>query len=146
MKRLGVVVYWKGLKHDVRGFIKNCNICQQYKYDHAASPGLLQPLPIPDKVRYEISMDFIERLPNSRGVIVIMVVVDRLSKYAHFLTLSHPYTALTVAQLFMDNIYKLHGLPNNIVSDRDKIFFSHFWNELFKLLGTQLKLSTSYHP
>ena len=75
-----------------------------------------------------------------------MVIVDRLSKYAHFLTLSHPYSALTVAQLFFDNIYRLHGLPNSIVSDRDKIFISRFWQELFKLSGTQLKLSTSYHP
>ena len=91
-------------------------------------------------------MDFLESLSNSKGMTVIWVVVDRLSKYAHFMALAHPYTAATLAQVFLDNIYKLHGLLSSIVSDRDKIFVSHFWQELFKLLGTQLKLSTSYHP
>ena len=146
MKRLGSVCYWKGLKKDVREFVRSCDVCQQFKYDAAASPGLLQPLPIPEKVWSDISMDFLEGLPNSRGFTVIWVVVDRLSKYAHFIPLSHPYTVVSIAQLFLDHIYKLHGLPTSIVSDRDKIFVSHFWQELFKLLGTQLKLSTSYHP
>lgn len=75
-----------------------------------------------------------------------MVVVDRLSKYAHFLALSHPYTASSIAQLFLDNIYKLHGLPKSIVSDRDPIFTSLFWQELFKKLHVKLNLSTTYHP
>lgn len=87
-------------------------------------------------------MDFIEGLPKSEGKDTIMVVVDRFTKYAHFLTLSHPFTAPTVAQLFIDNIYKLHGLPNSIVSDRDKIFTSSFWQNLFKITGVHLKLST----
>ena len=146
MKRLGIVCYWKGLKKDVREFVRSCDVCQQFKYDAAASPGLLQPLPIPEKVWSDISMDFLEGLPNSRGFTVIWVVADRLSQYAHFIPLSHPYTAVSIAQLFLDHIYKLHGLPTSIVSDRDKIFVSHFWQELFKLFGTQLKLSTSYHP
>jgi len=91
-------------------------------------------------------MDFIEGLPSSQGKTTILVVVDRLTKYAHFCPVSHPYTASTIAQLFMDNIVKLHGVPQSIVSDRDKIFTSHFWKELFRLQGTQLKMSTSYHP
>ena len=146
MKRLGSVCHWKGLKKQVREFVRACPTCQQFKYDSSASPGLLQPLPIPDRIWTDISMDFLESLPNSKGMTVIWVVVDRLSKYAHFMALAHPYTAATLAQVFLDNIYKLHGLPSSIVSDRDKIFVSHFWQELFKLLGTQLKLSTSYHP
>ena len=91
-------------------------------------------------------MDFIEGLPKSYGKEVIMVVVDRLSKYAHFLALSHPYSAVMVAQLFLDQVFKLHGLPSLIVSDRDPIFVSTFWNELFKLQGVELLKSTAYHP
>ncbi|KAL5777030.1 hypothetical protein ACOSP7_009956 [Xanthoceras sorbifolium] len=91
-------------------------------------------------------MDFIEGLPRSAGKDTILVVIDRLTKYAHFLSLSHSYTAQQVAQLFMDNIQKLHGIPATIVSDRDKIFTSQFWQHLFKAMDTQLCLSTAYHP
>jgi len=91
-------------------------------------------------------MDFIEVLPKSNGKLVILVVVDRLSKYAHFGSLAHPYKASTVAQLFMDTIFKLHGIPETIVSDRDPTFTSHFWQELFKLQGNHLNMSSAYHP
>jgi len=77
---------------------------------------------------------------------VILVVVDRFSKYAHFVALSHPYTAEVVTQAYLDNIYKLHGLPRSIVSDRDTIFLSSFWQALFSVLGVDLLLSSSYHP
>ena len=91
-------------------------------------------------------MDFIGGLPNSQGKNTILVVVDRLSKYAHFIALAHPYSALTIAQLFLDHIYKLHSLPKSIVSDRDPVFVSNFWRELFKLQGVKLKYSIAYHP
>ena len=87
-----------------------------------------------------------EGLPLSRNKNVIVVVVDRLSKYAHFLPLKHPFTALTVAQVFLEQIVRLHGMPVSIVSDRDKNFISLFWKTLFRLQGTTLCMSSSYHP
>lgn len=78
-------------------------------------------------------MDFIKGLPSSHGKQVIWVVVDRLSKYAHFIPVAHPYTAMDIAQLFMDHIFKLHGISLTMTSDRDLIFISNVWNELFKL-------------
>ena len=75
-----------------------------------------------------------------------MVVVDIISKNAHFCALPHPFTPTLVAQSFMDQIFKLHGMPTSIVSDCDPILTSNFWQEIFKLQGTQLQLSTSYHP
>jgi hypothetical protein len=110
------------------------------------TPGLLQPLSIPSQHWEEVSMDFITGLPKSEGKSVIMVIVDRLTKYAHFCALSHPFKASTVATAFMETVQKLHGNPKIIVSDKDPIFTGHFWTELFSCLGTQLAHSSSYHP
>jgi hypothetical protein len=134
------------MKQAVDDFIKQCVICQQAKHSHTHPAGLLQPLPIPQGVWQDLSMDFIEGLPKSQGYSVILVVVDRLTKYAHFVAVKHPYTAADIAELFMDNIVKLHGLPHSIVSDRDTIFVSSFWKQLFKLYRVKLNLSTAYHP
>lgn len=111
----------------VKQIIQECDVCQRQKPDLSAYPGLLQPLPIPSTIWSSISMDFIEGLPSSHGKTFIYVVVDRLSKYAQFIALQHPFTASVVAQAFLDNVYKLHGLPTTIISDRDKIFLSYFW-------------------
>ncbi|GKD87134.1 ty3-gypsy retrotransposon protein, partial [Tanacetum coccineum] len=104
----------------VKQWVRECVVFQKQKLDLSAYPGLIQPLPIPDTIWSEISVDFIEGLSKSQGKSVIFIVVDRLSKYAHFIPLQHPFNAQQVAQLFLDNVYKLHGLPSNIVSDRDK--------------------------
>jgi len=93
----------------------------------------------------DVSLDFIEGLPKSRGKDTILVVVDRLSKYAHFLAVAHPFTAAVVAQLYFDHIFKLHGIPRTIVSDRDKVFLSQFWQEFFKLQQVSLHMATTYH-
>lgn len=91
-------------------------------------------------------MDFIDGLPRFDGYTSIMVVVDRLTKSAHLVPLNHPYTAASVATKFVANIVKLHGLPRSIVSDRDPVFISKLWREFWRLAGTQLRMSTAYHP
>lgn len=138
--------HWKGIKRDVDSYIKQCAICQQAKHSNAHPAGLLQPLPIPARVWKDLSMDFIEGLPKSEGYSVILVVVDRFTKFAHFLPVKHPYTAVTIAHLFFDNIVKVHGLPETIVSDRDTVFVSHLWKELFKRYKVNLNFTTAYHP
>lgn len=131
---------------DIQAFIRRCEVCQRCKYDNSAYPGIIQPLPIPEMIWTDISMDFIDGLPRSSGKTVILVVVDRLSKAAHCISLSHPYTAASVAQAFIDNVFKLHGFPRSIVSDRDAVFLSDFWKELFSLQGVALNYSSAYHP
>ena len=109
---------------DVRMFVLSCEVCQKCKYDNSAYLGLLQPLPIPKRIWQHITMDFIEGLPNSKGKHVIYMVVDRLSKAAHFMSLTHPYTATEGAQSFLDNVFKLHGFLDSITSDRNPVFVS----------------------
>jgi hypothetical protein len=111
----------------VEVFVSECPTCQRAKSEHYQYPRLLDPLPIPKMAWTFISMDFIEGLPMSGNKNSILVVVDRLTKYSHFLSLCHPFIAQTVAQLFMNHIFKLHGLPVAIVTDRDKIFTSKLW-------------------
>jgi transposase InsO family protein len=91
-------------------------------------------------------MDFVEGLPVSDNKDLLLVVVVRFTKYAHFIALKHPITVNSVAKAFVDNIFKLHGLPTVIVTDHDRIFTSHLWQTLFKSLGVKLHLSTTYHP
>lgn len=134
------------MSKDIQHYIRSCITCQQCKNETVASPGLLQPLPIPNAIWTDISMDFIDGLPKSFGKSVILVVVDRLTKAAHFMALSHPYTAATVAQAFLDTVFRLHGLPQSIVSDRDSVFLSDFWRESLTLQGVALNYSSAYHP
>lgn len=145
-QRVKSLFYWKGMSKDIQQYIRSCTTCPQCKHETIASPGLIQPLPIPTAIWSDISMDFIDGLPKSFGKSVILVIVDRLSKAAHFIALSHPYSAASVAQAFLDTVYRLHGLPQSIVSDRDTVFLSNFWRELFTLQGVALNYSTAYHP
>jgi hypothetical protein len=124
---------WPNMKQAVKEYVNQCQVCQQAKPEHTKLPGLLQPLPIPEQAWHTISMDFVEGLPKSKGYDTILVVVDKLTKYGHFLPLAHPFAALTIAKLFHNNVYKLHGLPQVIISDPDKVFTSTLWRELFRL-------------
>jgi hypothetical protein len=115
------------MKHDIHTFVVECDTCQCHKGETVKSLGTLQPLPIPHTIWTDISMDFIVGLPNSGNKSVIMVVVDPLSKYAHLCALQHPFTTSTMAQFFMDNIFKLHGMPHSIVFYHDPTFTDTFW-------------------
>ncbi|WVZ00354.1 hypothetical protein V8G54_026423 [Vigna mungo] len=130
----------------IRDYVLNCTICQQAKTATTLPAGLLQPLPVPSQIWEQICMDFITALPPAQGYSVIMVVIDRLSKFVHFLPLKHDFSSQQVAETFVQHILKLHGFPRSIISDRDKIFISKFWQQLFKLQGTTLSMSSAYHP
>ncbi|MCH81864.1 hypothetical protein A2U01_0002657 [Trifolium medium] len=145
-RRIAANVYWIGMKNTIQEFVRACDICQRQKYLTSSPGGLLQPLPIPNRVWEDLSIDFITGLPKSKGYEAILVVVDRFSKYVHFVPLKHPYTAKIIAEIFVREVVRLHGIPLSIVSDRDPVFMSNFWKELFKLQGTILKMSTAYHP
>lgn len=145
-KRLQQNFHWSGMKHFIKEYIQHCEICQRNKTESVAPPGLLSPLPIPSDVWIDISMDFIDGFPPSHGKSSILVIVDRLTKYAHFVALSHPYTASTIADLFVREVVRLHGMPKTITSDRDPIFMSNFWESYFAMQDTQLCKSSAYHP
>ena len=134
------------MKKDLKNYSKGCELCQRIKHETSKPARLLLPLEIPHTFWSSISMDFMEGLPKSLKHDVVMVVVDRLTKYVHFIPLSHPNTAVKVATLFLNHIFKLHGLPISIVSDRDPMFTSRFWEELFRLQGVDLVMSSAYHP
>ena len=116
-----------GLKSDIHKFLAKCLVFQQNKVETIKISSLLQPLSIPSQCSEDVSMDFITSLPKFEGKSVIMVVVDRLTKYAHFCTLSHPFKASKVPTAFMETIQKLHGNPKIIVSNKDPIFTRNFW-------------------
>jgi len=144
--QLKQIFSWRGMKSAVRDFVKSCLICQCTKLDRARLPGLLQPLHVPASAWQVISMDFVEGLARSNHANSILVVVDSLTKYDHFLPLSHPFMSADVAKVFLNNVYHLQGLPTAIVSDRDRIFTSQLWRELFVLADVQLQMCSSYHP
>lgn len=145
-KRISANVYLPRIARDVQRFVAKCGICQQNKVESTSPAGLLQPLPIPEAVWEDISMDFIEALPKSNSHEVIFAVVDRLTKFAHFIALKRPFTAKLVAKGFCREVVRLHGIPRSIVCDRDKVFTSLFWRELFRLQHTAFTYEFSIPP
>ncbi|GJV37989.1 putative nucleotidyltransferase, ribonuclease H [Tanacetum coccineum] len=146
-KDLKQYFWWNGMKQDVATFVSKCMTCQQVKIEHQRASGLLQPLEIPMWKWDEISMDFVTGLPTTqKRHDAIWVVVDRLTKSAHFLPIRKNYGISKLAEIFQQEIVRLHGTPTSIVSDRDPKFTSHFWKGLQKAWGTRLKFSTAFHP
>lgn len=121
------------MRKDIKNLVQECDIYQVVKSETTHPAGLMQPLPIHQQIWTEISMDFIDGLPKSQGYDTLLVMVDRLSKYGHFIPLSHPYTTSLVAELFMKHIFKFHGLLKSTISNKDPIFLCSFWKALFQL-------------
>ena len=139
--------YWPKMGKDVRKYVLTCDLCQRNKSSNQQPAGLLQPLPTPTKRWEEVTMDFIVQLPLTRnGHDAIVVFVDRLTKRSHFVPMHTSATAPEVAKIFFCEIFKHHGLPKAIISDRDAKFTSHFWQALFHQLGTKTAMSTAFHP
>jgi hypothetical protein len=139
--------WWIGMKGDITEYVTWCNTCRWVKAEHQRPVGLLQPMHILVWKWDEISMDFIVGLPKTpNGHDLIWVIIDRLPKVAHFIPVRIDCKGNKLAQLYIDNILRLHGVPSQIVSDRGTQFTTRFWKSLHKALGTRLDYSSAYHP
>ena len=139
--------WWKGLKQDIARFVAKCDVCCRVKAEHLKPARTLQPLPIPGWKWEDITMDFISGLPMTLSLYdSIWVIVDRLTKSAHFLPIKIAYPISKYAELYLARIVCLHGVPKTIVLDSGPQFTSQFWDELHKAMGTTLLFSIAYHP
>ncbi|MCO5578142.1 hypothetical protein L7F22_031980 [Adiantum nelumboides] len=139
--------FWPTLKADIEKYVRECLVCQKVKYDRHKTVELLQPLPVPDQPWESIAMDFIMDLPRTQtGNDAIWTIVDRFSKQAHFIPVRKTIKADHMARVFLAQIFKHHGMPKSIVSDRDPRMTGLFWRALFENLGTKLSFSSAYHP
>jgi len=137
---------WPRLDENITQYVHSCDVCQSNKVIRHKRFGLLEPLEVPMRPWTAVSMDFIVGLPKSDGYTKIWVIVDRFSKMAHFIPLRTEEHIKELALTLVKEIWRLHGLPESIVSDRDTRFTSKFWTSLIQLLQVKLNLSTAFHP
>jgi hypothetical protein len=139
--------WWKGMKKEIAQYVARCDTCQRTKAEHQKPAGLLQPLPVPEWKWEEIGMDFVTGLPRTqKGNDSIWVIIDRLTKVAHFIPVKTTFGGAALARIYLKEIVRLHGIPRKIVSDRGTQFTSKFWKGLQQAMGTKLDFSTTYHP
>lgn len=139
--------WWPKMKREIAEWVERCLVCQQVKAEHQRPGGLLQSLPVPEWKWEHITMDFVVGLPRTqRGNNMIWVIVDRLTKSAHFLAVAETSKLEKLARLYIQEIVRLHGMPVSIVSDRDSRFTSRFWKSFQEEMGTKLSMSTAFHP
>uniref|UniRef100_A0A8C1Q3Q5 Gypsy retrotransposon integrase-like protein 1 n=1 Tax=Cyprinus carpio TaxID=7962 RepID=A0A8C1Q3Q5_CYPCA len=138
--------WWPTRERDTRRFVAACSVCVQTKPGNSPPAGLLRPLPIPSRPWSHIALDFITGLPPSAGKTVILTVIDRFSKAAHFIPLATLPSAKETAQIIIENVFRIHGLPSDIVSDRGPQFMSQFWKEFCRLIGASVSLSSGFPP
>jgi hypothetical protein len=144
---LKATYWWYGIKRDVVEYVALCDTCQRVKNEHQRPAGLLQPLQVPEWKWEEIVMDFITGFPRTQsGYDSIWMIVDRLTKVAHFIPIKTTYSGPQFAELYISRIVCLHGVPKKIVSDRGTQFTSKFWERLHETLDIQLRFSSAYHP
>ena len=135
------------MKKDISKYVSKCLTCQQVKAEHQVPSGLLNPVPIPQWKWDNITMDFVSSFPlTQRKHDAVWVIMDRLTKYAHFLPVRLDYSMDRLAELYVSEIVRLHGIPLSIVSDHEPQFPSRFWKELQSAFGTRLNFSTAFHP
>ena len=147
LKAVERLYWWPGITQDVERYVRSCHSCQRAKAVQKKQAGLLQPLPIPEDPFESISMDWITGLPpTERGHDAVLVFVCRLTKMVHLCPTTSKVTAEGTARLFHQEVFKHHGLPRDIVSDRDPRLTSHFWRQVMSYLGTKLNMSTAFHP
>jgi len=138
--------WWPGMTRDVGKYIEGCDLCQRMKNRTEELAGKLKLSEVPQKTWTHLTMDFITKLPVVAGKDVILVVCDRLSKMTHFVATTEGTSAEGLARLLRDNVWKLHGLPESVVSDRGPQFVVELTKELNRILGIKMKLSTAFHP
>lgn len=147
LQRVARKFWWPHMSRSVRNYVTACSSCQVNKPSMQAPPGLLQPLPVPERKFDHITMDLITDLPVTKnGHDAVLTVVDRMTKMVHFAPITKGAQAKDVAMVFRNTWYRYYGMPSVIISDRDRRFLSHFWQALFKGLGTELRFSTAFHP
>lgn len=137
---------WQNSRADIIKFCKLCRSCQSIKVDRRPPQGTMMPLPIPDRPWSTIGVDFIVKLPQSGGFDSVMVIVDHFSKTAHFIPAKETWSAYDLALAFVNTVFKLHGLPDKIVSDRGTVFMSQFWKAVLDQLQVNPAPSTAFHP
>lgn len=138
--------WWPKMRGTIAQFVRNYEVCSRIKPVRHAPYGYLKPLEVPQRRWAEVSFDLITHLPASEGKTAILVVVDRLSKMAHFIPTIDELDSATFAQLYRDFVFRLHGLPDTATSDRGSIFTSEYTKALASLLQIRSKLSTAFHP
>ena len=138
--------WWPSMEREVREYVGACPVCARSKTSSRAQMGLLQPLPIPTRPWAEISLDFVTGLPVSGGNTTVLTVVDRFSKMVHFIALPKLPSAKETADIMMNHIFRIHGFPKDIVSDRGPQLISKFWKEFCSLIGATISLTSGYHP
>ena len=138
--------WWPGVTKEVKRYVEGCDQCQRMKNRVEMLAGKLRPNQIPEKLWQHISVDFIMKLPVSKGHDSILVVYDKFSKMLHFVTITEKIMVEGLARLFRNNVWKLHGLLESVISDRGPQFVAGITKELNKMLGIETKLSMAYHP